>query len=284
MTDKKKKNVSVDWEFDFKDIGDRIQEMFNSFKGSKDDVDMEVKEAHFSEPLNAVKHAVVAVDFSLGEAIVSALDADSENLFEADLVYMGDVEFHTNGDANRVVTLKQVSGMSFSRNMRTPEKLVWRIRINPTVPVTLRMKGGVGALDINLHGMRIDYVEYKGGVGKTDLTLPQSAGALTGNFATGVGEMNVIIPQATAANLTLNGGVGAINVTVPVDAALNINGRIGVGDINVPDSLESLSGKRVMFTQRGVWQSVGFAESSHPITINYRGGLGALRVQEMAVV
>ena len=47
--------------------------------------------------------ARIAIEFSLGRATVRALDADSPNLLEAELTYVGDIEFDVTGEAERVI-------------------------------------------------------------------------------------------------------------------------------------------------------------------------------------
>ena len=46
-------------------------------------------------------------DFSVGRASLTALAADSDNLFEAQINYIGEYEFEISGGDERVISLRQ---------------------------------------------------------------------------------------------------------------------------------------------------------------------------------
>src|SRR4051794_19494166 len=106
MDENKEKNYKVEWAFSFEKLGDQIGDFFKSVSTEGKE---EIKHAQFSEPLGAATSARVRIDFSVGESTIKPLNT-SDNLLEADLTYVGDVELKASGETEKVVHLSQAAG------------------------------------------------------------------------------------------------------------------------------------------------------------------------------
>lgn len=277
-----KQKREVEWTFDFENIGDRVNEFFNDVIGK----DVTVETAELAEPLNGATSAVVKVDFSVGRALVTALTPDSDNLFEGKITYVGDYQFEVMGTDQRKITLRQKGRFprGFARMLGNVDDLLWDIALNPSVPYTLRLKGGVGEADIDLTNLTVGKMKLDTGVGKVVVTLPIQDTPIDASLSGGVGKTDVIIPAGLSGHLDINGGVGAVDVEVAPDAAIRIEADSGLGGLDLPRSFERISGDGHFIGTKGIWQTTNFADAEKQITIDYDGGVGSFRLKYFEVV
>lgn len=277
-----KQKREVEWTFDFQDIGERVNEFFNDVIGS----DVTVETAELAEPINGATSAVVKVDFSVGRAAVIALSPDSDNLFEAKITYVGDYQFEVMGTDQRKITLRQKGRFprGFGSMFTNAEDLLWDISLNPTVPYTLRLKGGVGEADVDLTNLTVDKLKLDTGVGKVVLTLPIQNQPIEASVSGGVGKTDIVIPAGLSGHLDINGGVGAVDIEVAPDAAIRIEGDSGLGGIDLPRSFQRVSGDGHFIGMKGIWETANFADAEKQITIDYNGGVGSFRLKYFNVV
>jgi hypothetical protein len=124
--------------------------------------------------------------------------------------------------------------------------------------------------DLRLHG----------GAGQVIATLPGSDSGYPVRIDGGVGEMRLNIPGDTSTTVDIQGGVGQIVVDTAPSTALRIKAHGGIGDVSVPKRARRISGGDSDFElgKSGVWETEGFESAAQQITINYRGGVGQLKV------
>src|SRR5688572_16440607 len=91
----------VEWSFDFANLGESFKRMFNSLSG-----DEELKTSHFTLEKSGTTRADVDINFSVGTGELRAL-LDSNNLIDAEIVHVGEVEFKAEGDAVKHIELRQ---------------------------------------------------------------------------------------------------------------------------------------------------------------------------------
>ncbi|MBZ0289665.1 MAG: hypothetical protein K8I30_18730, partial [Anaerolineae bacterium] len=96
-----KSKQTVEWSFSFGDVGDSISKTLKQMG-----VDGEIKTAQFSEPVGGATSARVRLDLSVGKMVVRAL-TEPDKLIEADVRYIGEVEFSVSGETDKVVRLGQ---------------------------------------------------------------------------------------------------------------------------------------------------------------------------------
>jgi hypothetical protein len=300
VDENKEKNYTVEWSFSFEKLGQQIDDFFKSL-GDKGD--QEIKHGHFSEPLGAATSARVRVDFSVGESTVTALTT-SENLLEADLTYVGEVELQATGEQEKVVHLSQSAGAGeWLRSafgwIGSGQRLRWDIALTPKIPLNLDLHGGAGRSTLDLSGLQLTGLNvgsgageflvklpggrysarYAGGVGRSSISVPSGADVDL-NVSSGAGEVNLDISEGAALNARISGGVGQCNVSVPANGAVRLEARTGIGSINAGARLQRVSASGGDFWDKGgVWQTANYEGAERKIVIRFDGGVGALNVR-----
>ena len=243
----------------------------------------EIKHAAFSEPLGETESATVFIGSSVGRITLVALN-DSSNLFEAELDYLGEVEFTVEGDAEKTVRLDSDAD-EFNTDFLDAfdasdvDQLEWSIGISPEVPIVLEFSSGVGEIVLDLSGLMVAGVDLKGGVGQTELRLPASDDPYSVTINGGVGEVLVVIADGAEIDLRVDGGVGRIVIDVPDNAGVEVNADLGVGNIDVPGDYNLTSGGTQMIGSSGTWESPNFDEADYQIEIHFDGGVGNLVIK-----
>ncbi|HRF95001.1 MAG TPA: LiaF-related protein [Aggregatilineales bacterium] len=272
-----KKQYETEWSFSFDKVAEQISNTVNqAVNAFKDDEPVQMMSVN--EEVRGATSAQVKIGFSAGESIIKALTA-SDNLFEADLTYYGDVEFEVSGEAERVIKLSQADvrvGRMVKNHKRTQVR--WEVRLNPDVPMSLNITAPVGESNIDLTGLQVTELTYKGGVGQHHLNLSQSSTPYHARIDTGVGETHITVPQNTSVNLQVRGGIGETRIFVPQGVAIHLTASHGLGEITVPEELERLSGRGGVVGKNGVWQSAGYADATQKITIHFQGGVGDFKL------
>ena len=276
-----KQKRKVEWSFDFEDVGDRFRQFFSDVMGEE----VEVKSAELLAPLAGASSARIEIDFSVGKACLKALAADSDNLFEARINYIGEYEFEISGGADRFVSLRQKGPLprGIGRIIGKDIDLIWDIALAPKIPYQLRMKGGIGETDIDLSNLLVDAIKLETGVGKVALTLPAQDKAFAASVDGGVGKTDVVIPAGSGGKLDINGGVGEVTVTVAVDAAVRLMADAGIAKVNLPKSFTRVKGGEHFVGVSGVWESANFAEAETQIIIDFDGGVGSFSLEHFEV-
>lgn len=247
----------------------------------------EVKQQAFSEPLDGASSAQIDLDLSVGRAVVQA--ADSQNLIDADLRFVGDVSFSVSSQNDEkfvVLTTRNDNvqwfdflGLSLTNNLND-EDLHWNIGLTPSIPLDLRLRGGVGESDIDLSGLQLSRLDYNNGVGDTTIILP-GIGSYSVSLNGGVGTTLVNLAEGAAITLNVDGGVGNITLDVPDDAPVRLKAQGGLGNVTVPSNFNQLSGENQNVNRNGEWETTNYASAgdSPRITIDFNGGVGELVVR-----
>jgi hypothetical protein len=247
----------------------------------------EVKTAQYSEPVGDATAASVNLDLSVGRTTINAL-SDSTKLIDADLRYVGDVDFKVTDSGSQkavVLTSKNESVQWFSflgLSLNADENdLRWNIGLSPNVLLDVHLSGGVGDDTLDMSGLQLSRLSYKGGVGDTTLSLP-GRGSYGVDFNGGVGKLLVNFADGAGVNATVDAGVGEITLDVPDDAPVYVEAEGGLGQVHIPSNFTRISGDDDNnVTRNGVWESASYsaASDSERITIKFNGGVGNLNVQ-----
>jgi len=152
-------------------------------------------------------------------------------------------------DGVAVYRLEQRGGATaWSWSARGPDAR-WDLRLSREVPLRLTLDTGAGTTVADLSGLQIAALEVNSGVGTIDLTLPQ-AGALNG---------------------TVNGGIGQTTVTIPRGVAARLTIHHGLGDVRAPGG----------YIHRGeVYESPDYARAAQRVDLVINGGLGEIAIRE----
>lgn len=237
---------------------------------------MDVEEAAYTAPLENTASMNVALNLSLGKVTLNAL-ADPTALIDADLVYVGEVEFVVRGDASKSVTLGQVGSYSTSIWEQPERPLEWDIALNPAVPLQLSINGGLGENDLDLREFTLTGLNLNAGMGALRLRLPSSAEVYRVHLNGGMGDSDIFIEDGALLNLDINAGMGNVVIHLPEGAAVRLETTSGMGSIRVPRGYVRVDNDTSR--EHRIWESPNFAEATHPIVITFNAGMGNLTVR-----
>jgi hypothetical protein len=299
MTDPKR--YKTEWTFSFEKLGSDIGDFVKSLGMSGDEV---IKQAEYSTPIAGATSAHVRLDFSVGETIIRPL-TNLDNLIEADVTYVGDVDFVVAGDQEKTVTLSQrAAPADWVRGIvgwiGSQGKLRWDVGLSGEIPMYLELHGGVGTSRFDLSDLQLTGGRIFSGTGEIDLKLPMSSTSYQLEVNCGVGEMEIVVPPGAnvdlklrcgtgkveleigeGANVTahIEGGVGECKVELPPAMEARFEADSGVGALNFPARFQRTLGKDEFISKSGVWETPGFASATSKVAIRYKGGVGALNVE-----
>ena len=264
----------VEWSLDLENLRVRAGQFVADRMGEP----AEVKQASLREKREGATAAQILIEGFVGRTTVGALDAGSPHLFQAELQYIGEYEFAVSGGAERVISLRQTG--SFSADMPAiignTEELYCDIALAPGLPLTLKLKGGIGKSHLDLSQLSVERCRVETGIGQVCLIAPVQETGFALEIIGGVGKAAVTIPAGSSGRLKITGGLGGVSASVAAGAAVRVSGKIGLGRINLPDALEGGAG--------GNWQTPGFAEAANQIVIDYKGGIGSFSLDYLDVL
>lgn len=277
-----KQSRKVEWSFDFENVGKQFGQFFKNMMESGD---VELETADLAAALEGAASAQVEIDFSVGRAAVTALDVDSDNLFEAQITYVGEYEFEVSGGAERRIALRQKGRLpsGIGHIFSNAKNLEWHIALAQNIPCDLSLKGGLGKTDIDLTHLEADAIRLDTGVGKVALTLP-SGRRFNASISGGVGKTDVTVPAGIGGDLKIDGGVGEVKVLVAPNAAVRIKANSGLGQINLPAAFARISGSGGFTGADGIWETPDFADAKKQTVIDYNGGVGSFHLKFFEVL
>jgi hypothetical protein len=302
--DKEKKQYETEWSFSFANLGESISNTLSSLGVGEN---AEVKTAHFEEALEEATSAKIVLEPTVGDARIRALDPASANLFEADVVYIGEVRFDvkTEGESKSVLLRQNVKQDSLKPirdafgSFARRNELKWDMRLSTRLPLDLLINNGVTANDFDLRGLQLTALRINGGTGQTDLWLPEISNHYPVQLNTGTGELNVDIPAesdidlnanngtgetnitigaGSAVNARIAGGIGQCNIKLPADAALRLKATTGLGRVKVPNHFMRIKVEEFVATV-GTWETPNYATAERKIDLRFDGGIGGLTIE-----
>lgn len=210
-------------------------------------------------PSDGAEHLTLNLETGADTVNITSLE-DSNNIFESDIWYLGElsVDQYTR-DGEAMVSFEQTGiSLPFGIAPDNQEGKGWNISINQNIPTAIDFNGGVGQTTMDLSQLYVTDVKLNMGVGSLDITLPSPQESYT---------------------LDINGGVGQTTVDVPDDIALQVIVSTGIGDIELPPNLIQISGDDHIVGEEGTWQTQGFDQAEHTVTITFDGGIGSFKLK-----
>ncbi len=253
----------------------------------------------YREPLGGASSAYVKLQLHEGTSTVEAL-SQGDDLIDAEITYYADgVEFETQGAQERTVSLRPARSTFWRWMDFSGPNLPWNIRLNPSVPMRLDIRGGAGRADVDLQRINLSDLEFRGGAGSASAKLPATDKPYKASIRGGAGSLSLDIARGAdlelevkggAGRLTLNlaedvrlqgnieGGAGGITIQLPRDAEVSVEVKDpGAGGVRVPSRMQQVSmGKRA---GTGRWETPGFKEAKRRITLTIEGGAGRISLQ-----
>lgn len=245
---------------------------------------IEAQRASYSEPLDGAESAQVEIGVGVGDLRVNALD-DSNDLIDADLNYVGEINYEVEGDSARIIRLNNEPGDVFNfaglfNALASKNALRWDVRLSPSVPLDLNIHTGTASSAIDLSALNLEALDMESGTGSVDLTLPAGERAYEAQVNSGTGSVDVTIAEGAALTLVIEAGTGSVDIDIPDGAAVRLEAETGTGSMDVASSLRLISGDlEGPGGHQGIWESEGFASAERRINIQFNGGTGSLDVR-----
>jgi hypothetical protein len=286
--EKKKKNYETDFSFSFAGIADKITDTL----GSMGD---EPETAYFENARENETSAQIKLSGSFGKFHVHSVD-DPRLLVKAETRHIGKMRFNVeskDNGAHKVVTVENevmkggLRGVFGGFGKRAD--LYIDVALTPSLPLNVRVDGGLGEALIDLRDLNLSEFKFDGGVGTATVYLPD--GDYKATIEGGVGPAFVHLPAVTANKVKVEGGVGPMTVNVAEDAdlTLDVEGGVGPITINVPAGsplmIEWESGlgplnkpSGLVQKNKNLWHTEGYDLAGKSVYLKLEGGVGPARV------
>ncbi|NPV06574.1 MAG: hypothetical protein HPY83_01270 [Anaerolineae bacterium] len=111
----------------------------------------------------------------------------------------------------------------------------WEIRLNPDVPLDLKVRLGAGTTTLQLGGLALEHVDVTMGAGEAvlDLTGPWEEDVQV-EVTGGVGQLRVELPAEVGVRAQVTGGLGSIRVEgLRAQGGAYVNQAYGVSDVTL---------------------------------------------------
>lgn len=169
----------------------------------------------FSEPLQGATEADLDIEVGVARLFIEATE-DRSALVEGTVVLgRGEQLIHdfrlNDGTARFTLRTRRTGPNVFPFFGDRGRDRVWEVRLNPDIPVRIKLSTGVGASEIDLGRSRVTELDVSIGVGKTTVVLPQT-GRVDARIRGGVGATMIYIPGDVAARVRVERGIGKVSV------------------------------------------------------------------------
>ncbi len=261
----------VEWSLDLENLRVRAGQFVKEHMGEP----AELKRLSLQEKLAGATAARIMIESPIGRTTLGALDADSPNLFQAELQTAGDCEFDVSGDGERVITLRQAgksAALPTPSMFSSAQEHYCDIKLARGLPLALKLRGSIGKCQLDLSHLQSERCRLETGLGEVHVTAPLQVAGFALHLIGGVGKAAVRIPAGGAGRLKITGGLGSVKVSVAPGAALSLSATVGLGRLELPAGLEGGGAP-------GNWQTPGFADAANQIEIEYSGGLGSFSLE-----
>ncbi len=202
------------------------------------------KAEKFSVPLQGAKEGSLTIEHGVGR--IDLRSGANAGDFLTGMVGVGmNRSSRLNGDKLEV---KIEAGPSFIPFIG-PEGGVWQFRLNPDLPIVIKIEGGASRLDIDLTDLHVTYFSFEGGASNVNLNLPAHV-------------ENTLVD--------IEAGAASINLHVPEGVAMRFRTK-SVGSLNID---------KARFPQRegGIYQSVEYDTAKYHVEVKIEGGATSLKV------
>lgn len=215
----------------------------------------EMRSSTYSTAVEGAESYSLEIGMGINDLRIAPL-SDSNQLVSADLRYYGEIEYSASGTTERVVRLGEqlpnsISTFPFLYDL-VNERHDWRIGLNPTLPLTLTVSGGMGGNTLDLAALNLRSVTVSGMMGGTTL--------------------NLAAPQQSY-EVVISGTMGGTTINLPAGAAVRLELSGAMGGQEIGGGLVAVSG------QDNAWETPSYASAAAQIRIIYSGGMGGLTVR-----
>ena len=139
-----------------------------------------------------VERVDVHLSPDVAELVVRALPADSDALLDGSVALLPrerlDRDVDASGDGR--IALRARSSFGLNVSVGGPR---WDLGLSSEVPTALRIRTGVGDVDLDLRGTKVDRLDSVADIGRQTVHLPDHD--LTGTVTTDMGRIELIVPH-----------------------------------------------------------------------------------------
>ncbi|MEL7234376.1 MAG: hypothetical protein AAGK74_07760, partial [Chloroflexota bacterium] len=158
----------------------------------------------------------------------------------------------------------------------------WDVGLAPSLPLDLRVQGGVGDVELNLTGMHLRSLRLEGNIGRMNVTLPSAGPAFETDVRGGAGPIALNIPERAATTVRVTGGVGGIALVIARGAAAQMTVAGGVGKTLLTPGFNRTEVSTPGLPNTGVWQTPDFDMHARQVRVQVADTvLGNLSAQVM---
>jgi hypothetical protein len=139
-----------------------------------------------------VERAQVHLSPDVAELVVRALPAGSDALLDGSVALLPRERLERDVDASGDgrIALRARSSFGIDVSVRGPR---WDLGLSPDVPAALRIRTGVGDVDLDLRGTKVDRLDSVADIGRQTVRLPDHD--LTATLTTDMGRIELIVPH-----------------------------------------------------------------------------------------
>lgn len=244
--------------------------------------DEELKFFEFIAPVHRAIMANVTVELSVGTAQISALPPQSSQLMEAQLNYLGSLDFSVMGDAQRKVLLRQSTPLTlgWANPKHWATRPHWQIGLTQSIPLDLHVKGGVGEATLDLSYLTLSNLEIDANVSSFALKLPQHKPFFSGTVRGGAGAIALHVPIDAHGKLFIRGGLGELDLIIQEGAQVRVDVMNGLGRTELVAGLDVREVSGVGILNTAVWETPNLHMANRPMSISLLDTrIGALHVR-----
>lgn len=227
---------------------------------------VDVKSGRFTEPVGNATAARVDLNLSMGETAIHAL-ADSNALIDANLNYVGEIDFSAQGDAQKTVRLQRRGTIGFNLwpLSLSGSQLRWDIGLTPQVPLDLRVDASSGSAVLSLRDVKLRSFEVDASSGSMTADLPAMPERYNARVHASSGALTFHLPENAEVNASIDMSSGHVAFDVPANAGVQVNVQdSSSGSVVVPrDYRRTADNGR----NRGTWESPNYATAERQIVL-----------------
>ncbi len=162
-----------------------------------------------SVPLNGASKAEIEVQHGAGELRIAS-GAAAETLAEGSFGGGLRTRSTQRGDLLDVEMKMAVEPAAFFN--WAPGGYDWDVRLNPNVPLVLKLETGASKNTLDLRDLKITDLKLETGASASELTLPANAGYTRVKVQAGAARVDIRVPGGVAGRVKTSGALASVNV------------------------------------------------------------------------
>ncbi len=161
----------------------------------------------YSQPLDGLDSASLAIDFAGGGLRVGSLRQDSTNMIETTGLNLREGN-STQGDEGRLEVSKQ--GLSWP--LWDDKKNLSYIKLSRAIPLAVEVKSTASDVALDLTGLEITDLQMKTDLGNCTVRMPTRAGVTNVNMKGSLANIEITIPEGAAARVKVQKELSSVRV------------------------------------------------------------------------